>query len=156
VAMGATAMLTPVLLPASILQSPITYGAILAGTGTAIGMALAHWDQPTLAIGIGFPIFILGAFSLGTGVVAKLSAPADAAPKLNPNFGRTYEEQQSLLPVGMGAVASYESARNMGAVFPYGSIGAVYPGMAAVEAIIGDRYARPNIYPRAGYQLGAR
>jgi hypothetical protein len=65
-------------------------------------------------------------------------------------------EQRSLLPFGMGAVQAFTPARNMGAVFPYGSIGAVYPGMAAVEAMIGDRSGRPMIYNRAGYQLGAR
>ena len=166
VTMGATAILSPVVLPASVLASPMVYGGILAGLGTAAGMALAYYDQPTLAIGIGFPIFILGAFSFGTGLIAKLSAPADSAPVLNP--ARRYADRKfadvhaqrgfmgAAYPHSMGAVEAYRPQMGMGAVYPYGSIAAVWPGMGAVEAMVGDRSSRPMVYQRAGYQLGAR
>ena len=164
--MGLTAILTPVVLPASVLASPMLYGGILAGVGTAAGMALAYYDQPTLAIGIGFPIFILGAFSFGTGLIAKLSAPDDGAPKLNPGRSRYADKtfanahaQRAFMGAiypGMGAVEAYRPQMGMGAVYPYGSIAAVYPGMGAVEAMVGDRSSRPMVYQRAGYQLGAR
>ncbi len=146
----AAGYLLPMIMPARLQQSPLLYGGVLGALGVGAGILLTKLGHPTLAVGIGIPLVALGGLNAYVGVSAALAAP----PKANPgrSFRAAYEQQKISGPT-MGALAAF-TPRNqgMGAVLQ----GAGFGTMAAVEAMIGDRSARPTYYGRAGEALGAR
>jgi len=158
---GAAAMATtvgaivvlPLLVPQSIQQSPLLYGAGLGLLGLGAGLALSKWGMPIAAVGVGIPLLSFGGFLAYNGIRASMAAP----PKTNPHrfaqlpFANAHQFAQRTGP-NMGALASYTPRLGMGAVLQ----GSGYSTMAAVEAMVGDRSLRPAYYSRAGAELGAR
>jgi hypothetical protein len=152
-AVATTILATPILnavVPESFRARPILYPATLMGLGVAAGLGLQKVGMPTLAVGIGLPILTLGGFLMYVGVSAMYSKAS--APAANRSFRSAYEAGKISGPT-MGALAAWTPRQvGMGAVLQ----GSGYSTMAAVEAMVGDRSARPVYYPRAGAELGAR
>jgi hypothetical protein len=160
----ATTLVTGVVtqfVPKSLQEMPILYGGLVAAVGVGTGIGLTSMGYPAIAVGIGIPLVTFGGFLMYVGVASRLLAPAPApAPAVASNprarFRDLHQGAQQRLGPGMGALASYTPAGDMGRVFSGSGIGAVYPAMSAIEATVGDFSQRPNSYVRVGEQIGAR
>ena len=165
----AASLLLPRVMPAAILQNGYLFSGTLIGGGVLAGVMLQRYGMPIAAVGVGIPLLAMGGVILYSNIMASAAGPSGgAAPKLNPDrrFADVHQRSGPMFAAAdrasgssMGAIASYTPRLGMGAVFgpSRSTMGAVYGAtMGAVEALVGDRSARPIMYSRAGHELGAR